>query len=332
MIDTVEAKQLTAESGRMLLKEKLAARTWGNISCRIGEKSMVITPSGLAYDGMQPDDIVSVDMETGEWAGSRKPSSEKGIHISAYRQFPDAGFVIHTHQTYASAIGMAGFDTLNLSEEEKKKLGGIALAEYGLSSTKKLAKNVAAVFKSGAHTVLMVHHGAVIVGKDRQEAFERAILLENVCRRACKEQPDTPPVFDEALAKSLINSVKKEFKHVSYTSAPPVMACASYGKAIPAQLDDMAQMIGPLLICVKPEVSAVANALRKHEAVLVPGVGAIGQALTQKDLDVLHLLVEKSCICWLHTQAMCVNAKLSPFEIWLMHKVYIMKYSKKIAS
>lgn len=332
MMDAENAKRLTAESGRMLLEENLAARTWGNISCRTGETTMVITPSGLGYEGMGPDDIVCMDMETGEWEGTRKPSSEKTIHISAYRRFPEAGFVIHTHQTYASAIGLAGFDTLPLSEEEKEKLGGIALAGYGLPGTKKLAGNVTAAYERGAHAMLMAHHGAVIVGKDREEAFSRALLLESVCRRACKGQPEKTPFFDEALAQSLTASVKKEFGQAAYTASPPALACASGGKAVPAQLDDMAQMIGAKLLVVKPEESAVAEALRKYEAVLVPDVGAVYRALTKGDLDALCLLTEKSCICWLHSQAMGVKTKLSPFDTWLMRKVYVMKYSKKIKS
>lgn len=332
MMDEENAKRLTAESGRMLLEENLAARTWGNISCRTGETSMVITPSGLGYEGMESDDIVSMDMETGEWEGTRKPSSEKAIHLSAYRRFPEAGFVIHTHQTYASAIGLAGFGTLPLSQEDKEKLGGIALAGYGLPGTKKLAVNVTAAYERGAHVVLMAHHGAVIVGKNREEAFGRALLLESVCRRACKGRPETAPAFNEAAAERLTASAKKEFGNAAYTAAPAALACAAEGKAVPAQLDDMAQMIGAKLLVVKPEESAVIEALRKHEAVLVPGMGAVCRALTQGDLDALCLLAEKSCICWLHTQAAGVKTRLSPFDTWLMRKVYLMKYSKKIES
>ena len=98
-----DAGKQVAESGRMLLDEGLTARTWGNISCRVGG-SMLITPSGLGYESMTGADVVTVDLESGKWSGSRKPSSEKGIHIAAYAAFPEAGFVIHTHQTYASAI------------------------------------------------------------------------------------------------------------------------------------------------------------------------------------------------------------------------------------
>jgi ribulose-5-phosphate 4-epimerase/fuculose-1-phosphate aldolase len=329
MMDQANAKRLVAESGKMLLDEKLAARTWGNISCRVGKGSMVITPSGLGYEGMKPDDIVSMDMATGEWEGTRKPSSEKGIHIFAYRQFPDVGFVIHTHQSYASAIGLTGFNS-SLSEEDKKALGGVALAKYGLSSTKKLARNVSSAFESGAHVVLMAHHGAVIAGKDQSEAFNRALLLEDVCRRACMGQPKAALALDETLANRLMAAAKEKFGHAAYTASAPVLACASDSKAISAQLDDMAQMIGPRLPVVKPDESTVIKALRKGDVVLVPGAGAICRASTDGDLSALCLLAEKACICWLHTQAKGVSGRLSAFEIRLMRIVYLMKYSKKI--
>lgn len=324
------AKKLVAESGVMLLREGLSARTWGNVSCRTGEHTMVITPSGLAYDGMTPEDIVSVDITTGEWEGKRKPSSEKGVHISAYSQLPDAGFVIHTHQTYASAIGLTGLDKLSFTDAENTALGGIALAEYGLPSTKKLTLNIFNAFKGGAHVVLMANHGTMIVGKDREEAFGRALLLEQVCQRACKGQPSDVTPIDTGKAKRLMDSAKRVFTHVSYISSPSVLACASGQKAIPAQLDDMAQMIGMRLSVVKPDENVLIKALKKKNIVLVPGVGAICRAATDGDLKALCLLAEKACICWLHTKASGVRARLSMFDTMLMRTVYLMKYSKKI--
>ena len=329
-MDTVQAKRLVAESGQMLLREGLAARTWGNVSCRTGEEKMVITPSGLGYEGMTPDDIVSMDMDTGEWEGRHKPSSEKGIHIAAYRQFPDAGFVIHTHQVYASAIGLAGFNSLALTEEEITALGGAALAGYGLPGTKKLAKNVSGAFESGAYAVLMAHHGAVIAGKDREEAFERALLLENVCRRACKGQPAAAMAVDKSIAKRLTAAVQGAYGHAAYTAPAPILTCASGGKAIPAQLDDMAQMIGPRLIITEANENAVKDALAKRDVVLVPGVGAICRAATEGDLEALCLLAEKACICRLHTEVLGVSGRLSAFDARRMRAIYTKQYSKKI--
>lgn len=325
-----DAKRIVADSGRMLLDEGLTARTWGNISCRTGKDTMVITPSGLGYESMTADDIATMDMNTGKWTGKLKPSSEKGVHIAAYRAFSDAQFVIHTHQAYASAIGIVGFEALSLSAEEKDSLGGVALAGYGLPGTKKLAKNVAAAFATGSHVVLMAHHGAVIAGKDRAEAFERALLLEDVCRRACEGQPAVSPGVDDALATKLTAAAKKAYGFAAFTGSPAVLACAASGETVLAQLDDMAQMIGKKLITAGFDENSVVEALKKHDLVLVPGVGAICRAASDGDCHAMCLLAEKSCICWLHTKALGVKGKLSGLDTWLMRTIYLKKYSKKI--
>lgn len=325
-----EAKRLVADAGRMLLDEGLTARTWGNISYRTDDDRMVITPSGLGYEGMTPDDVVPVDMETGLWEGARKPSSEKAVHIAAYRALTDARFVIHTHQTYASALGLAGFPSLVLTAEEKSALGGVALAGYALPGTAALARNISEKLRGGAHTVLMAHHGALIAGKNRSEAFERAQLLEAVCRRACKGQPEETPVCDEALAKRLTDLARSVFGHVARTAASPVLACAEIGKSIPAQLDDTAQSIGARLPAVKPEGQAVILALGEKDVVLVPGVGALCRASTDGDLHALCLLAEKACVCRLHTRALGVSGRLSWLDTELMRVVFLKKYSKKI--
>lgn len=323
-----EAKRLVAEAGRMLLHERLVARTWGNVSCRTGAQSFAITPSGLSYEGMTADDVVLCDMATGDWSGARKPSSEKGVHAAAYAQFPEAGFVIHTHQTYASALGLAGFDARVFTDWEKAALGGVARAKYGLPGTKALRANVAAALAAGAHAVLMAQHGALIVGRDQSEAFERAKLLEAVCKLACKGQPDGPG-GDAAKAAAISEHAARLFPYAAYTAAPAVLEAANTVKYFRAQLDDMAQMIGPRLIAVSGEAEAVAKALHSQNAVLVPGVGAICRADTQGDCDALLILVEKACVGYLHTRALGAHAGLSSFDAWLMRMVYRNKYSKK---
>ena len=117
------------KTGRELLDTGLVARTWGNISCRCGEQDFLITPSGLDYTRTQPEDIVKVSLLTGEWEGRRKPSSERGVHSIAYQMFPEVQYVIHTHQIFATAFGIAGFEELMLTQEQRLQRGGIALAE-----------------------------------------------------------------------------------------------------------------------------------------------------------------------------------------------------------
>lgn len=321
------AREQVASAGRRLLEEGLVARTWGNVSCRTGESSFAITPSGLGYEHMGADDIVAFDMQSGEWRGSRKPSSEKGVHAAAYRQFPDAGFVIHTHQCYATALGLAGFETLSPDAEERKKLGPVALADYALPGTKKLVQHVSAAMAGGARAVLMAHHGALIIGKDCEEAFVRARLLEVLCKRACQGQPRESAADEPAIA-ALSSEAKARFGHAAFTASPAVLAAGRGGRALRAQLDDMAQMIGPSLRVAKP--AEALRVLEKHAAVLVEGLGAIARAGSDGDCEALCMLIDKSCCCALHTKALGKTARLSALDARLMRIVYQQKYAKKM--
>ncbi len=182
-MDVLTAKKLVIEAGEKLVEEGLIARTWGNVSCRVDDKTFVITPSGKPYIGLTPDDIVEVAINTLEWGGSVKPSSEKGIHAEVYKQFPDANFVIHTHQKVASAISALSNGIEKVAGEAAKLIGDrIYLGGYGLPGTKKLRKGVTNALKlSPSKAVIMAHHGALCFGKDSAEAFEVARSLEKVC-------------------------------------------------------------------------------------------------------------------------------------------------------
>ena len=129
------ARRLVAAEGKKLQQAGLVARTWGNISCRIDENHFVITPSGLDYETMTAVDLVLMDIRNGVCCGAHKPSSEKGVHLAAYQTFPEVGYVIHTHQTYATAIGLCGFEQLAMTEEEaeaeEKKGNHVTAVEGG---------------------------------------------------------------------------------------------------------------------------------------------------------------------------------------------------------
>ncbi|MCE5235610.1 MAG: class II aldolase/adducin family protein [Clostridiaceae bacterium] len=323
-----EAKTAVAEAGRILLHEGLVARTWGNMSCRIDETTFAITPSGLGYEGMTADDVVVYDMADDSWRGSRKPSSEKGVHIAAYKRFADACFVIHTHQAYASALGLAGFEALSPTEEENAALGGIALSAYGLPGSKRLWANVEEALSTGAHVVLMAQHGALIAGYDQSDACERARLLEVVCKRACKGQSAEGEAPERLLR--LVSRVSGYFPHVAYTAAPPAREAAARIGTFRAQLDDMAQMIGPRLVAVAAEPEAIIKALKSRGAVLVKGLGAVCRADEPGDCEALKLLVEKACVACLHTRALGVKRPLSALDARVMRVIYMRKYSKKI--
>lgn len=164
-----EAKAVIIEAGLALVKKKLIARTWGNISARISDTEFVITPSGIPYDQITNDNLVVVKIEDCSYSGNIKPSGEKKVHAAIYQARKDVNFILHTHQNYATAISV---------DEIDKPFAPVA--KYGLPSTKKLVNNVIKSLNDhpDSDVVLMARHGAVILGKTYEEVFNKALHLE----------------------------------------------------------------------------------------------------------------------------------------------------------
>ncbi len=318
------ARALICDTGRELLKTGLVARTWGNVSCRLDEKHFLITPSGLDYLKTTPEDIARV-----EWEGKRKPSSEKGVHAAAYELFPEVGFVIHTHQNCASAIGLAGFDSMDITAAEREALGGVAKAEYGLPGMKKLKNAVRAAMQTGAHTVFMVNHGVVVCGKDKKQAMERVQLLEEVCRRNLRVSTAAPKRLAGKKASALMDAVRAEIPTAELSGGDYAVMWANTKRTLHAQLDDMAQMLGSHVNCVKASPKKIVRALKERDAVFVQGLGAVVKADDPDDREALRLLTEKSALCALHTSGIGAKVKLGTVDTALMRFVYKKKYSKR---
>ena len=324
-MDEKTLRAQVAETGRLLLEKRLVARTWGNFSARLDETHFVITPSGLGYEQMIADDMVRFCLADETWEGTRKPSSEKGIHAAAYRLFPEVGFVIHTHQAYATALGLTEPGQLGLTEEEREALGGVAWAEYGLPGTKKLKEAVAAALQTGAHIVLMRHHGALICGKDRADALRRAVLLETVCRRSCCCEEPVPEPQDPA---AILSRVRNVHPNADAETGEAARAWSALHVPLRNQLDDAAQMIGVQIPFAKDE-RELRVLLCNYAAVFLPGVGAIVCGEDEGDTEALKVLTDKAAIAALHTRALGCRAALSLFDCVLMRQVYRLKYSKQ---
>ncbi len=368
-MEKVQAKNEVILASAELVKRGLVARTWGNISCRIDEKYFAITPSGIGYDRLEPEMIVVTHIDTLEHEGEIKPSSEKGIHAAAYKANPETNYVIHTHQTYATCVSVAGFSNLAPSSEEKAKLGGeILLAGYGLPGTKKLKNNVAAILEKGCCAILMEKHGALITGKDRESAFDRANLLEEICKRAVAALPDNadiPEFFDGASDeisslqgeneflyekdgdrktyknddKTLPDFLKLHAALLSENPGAKVLArrgskiCDALIKAekkLPAVLDDFAQMVGNDAKCVPSgNIPKIVKACRGRNGVFVSGLGALCFASDKSDTEALLTLMEKNALAFLHAKKYGKPPVLSFIDRKLMRFVYLKKYSKK---
>ena len=173
---------MVCAAGKKLLKEGLVARTWGNVSVRINDRQMVITPSGRRYDELNPSDMVLVDFYTLKFEGKIKPSSELKLHCQVYKTRPHIQAVIHTHQMYASIVAAAQKDVMVLNEEHQRILGGpvIKAAPYALPNTKKITVETANAIEQ-SNAALMANHGAVCIGTSLDGAFEVANTLEKAC-------------------------------------------------------------------------------------------------------------------------------------------------------
>ncbi len=186
--DVNTARELVLKACKELQDHKLIVRTWGNISARVDDDRIAITPSGRDYDTLTAEDIVITDMN-GKFEGDVKPSSELGVHLECYRLRPDVNFVVHTHQTYASALSALGMDIRlgpRVSDRTRSLIGPkIVCAEYGLNGSKKIRQAVGYAIETNPHTnhVLMKNHGVVCLGTDHDNAFHIAFTLEKLCEK-----------------------------------------------------------------------------------------------------------------------------------------------------
>ena len=338
-MSNMDKRREIIDTGIELLEEKLVARTWGNISARIDADNYLITPSGLDYTSMREEDIVSVNIKTGEYTGINRPSGEKGVHSAAYEVFDDVNFVVHTHQTYATAVSLAGFDSLettagspagsesfDITEEEIEKLGGIALAEYGLPGTKEITNACKSALLTGAHTVLMIHHGVLVLGKDKEEAMKRVKLLESICERNVKRVIKDNTLNNYLKALNTCPEDNSSYRYCEVLTDKALIALSNSETEIFSQLDDVSQMIGTKIVTVDSLDKAIKLS---DNAVLIKGVGALIKAENKDDLEALKVLMNKMAIVKLYTKAKNVKAEISIEESDFMHYDYVTRYSKQ---
>ncbi|OAT23084.1 L-ribulose-5-phosphate 4-epimerase [Buttiauxella gaviniae ATCC 51604] len=107
-----QLKQQVLEANLALPAHHLVTFTWGNVSAIDRERGLVvIKPSGVEYDGMRAEDMVVVDLHSGEVVeGRKKPSSDTATHLALYRRFPGIGGIVHTHSRHATIWAQAGRD------------------------------------------------------------------------------------------------------------------------------------------------------------------------------------------------------------------------------
>ncbi len=166
-----------------LPKSGLVVWTSGNVSARDPDSGLVvIKPSGVPYDELQPEDHVVVNLDGDVIEGELKPSSDTASHLYIYRHRSDVNGVVHTHSTYATAFAALGEPIPVYLTAIADEFGGpIPCAGFALIGGEEIGRQVVEhIGKSPA--VLLKNHGVFTVGPDARAALKAAVMVEDVAR------------------------------------------------------------------------------------------------------------------------------------------------------
>lgn len=162
----------------------LSPMTSGNVSARTPENSILITPSGLNYEDLEPRDIVLLSLDGEVLEGILEPSTEFPMHTGLYRANRDIGGVIHTHSSYATTLACLGMEIppvhymlAALSEE-----GRIPLAHYATYGTEGLARYAGEALGNSSTVCLLQNHGTIAVASTVAQAYSRSEMLEEISK------------------------------------------------------------------------------------------------------------------------------------------------------
>jgi L-fuculose-phosphate aldolase len=177
-MNELELRNIVKESGIRLIKEGLVRGTWGNVSVRLDENSMIVTPSGLDYLSLKPEDMVVVDINTLEYEGENKPTTERKIHAAIYKERPEINAIIHTHSPWCSSLAAARVELPAIGDDMVQIIGGdVKVGPYGLPSTSKLTNATVAAIRD-RKACLMAGHGVLVCGVSLDEAFNVCQIIE----------------------------------------------------------------------------------------------------------------------------------------------------------
>ena len=172
--------------GKQLVASGLVQGTWGNLSARLDDTYMLVTPSGLDYARLTPADMVKVNMRTLEYEGGLKPTSEKSLHAAIYQNRPDIGGIIHTHSKYCCVYAAARRDLPIPADRQTAFQSPIKLAPYAPPGSKALTKNTAAAVGDN-YGAIMAGHGMIACGRDLIAAFQNCKQLEAIAEASLQK-------------------------------------------------------------------------------------------------------------------------------------------------
>jgi L-fuculose-phosphate aldolase len=204
--ESILRSEIVGVCRRLDVKDLIAASD-GNVSCRLGEDSILITPSGVSKADIEPDDLLVTDLSGNLLKGNGRPSSEIRMHLSVYRVRSEIRAVVHAHPPMATACTLSGFPfNSKILPEVWLLLGRVPTAPYATPSTEEVVRSISAhIEKSKA--ILLERHGALTLGSNLAEARMRMEKLEHAARilffASLMEGRKAPPALTDKDIKRL---------------------------------------------------------------------------------------------------------------------------------
>ena len=174
-------RQALCRIGALCYQKTYIVGADGNLSARLSDGSVLITPAGAMKGFLEPHHLAKIDLDARVLDGGPGPSSEVGIHLVSYRERPDMRAVLHAHPPHAVAL-IAEIDLqVPLIPEIIVTIGGIPTAPYGTPGTNELPESIRALVRC-SDTLIMKNHGAVCLGANLMDAFKKLDMVEHTAR------------------------------------------------------------------------------------------------------------------------------------------------------
>lgn len=180
-----EIREEIAAYGRLVYAQGLVSGASGNLSARVDEDHILVTPSGCHKGMLDAADLLLYNMKTCKTLGETgiKPSSEIRMHTFVYQHRPEVRAVIHAHPPYAVALSTAGVSLEAIVlPEVVLTLGAIIDCGYATPTTEDVVRIMRQPVQKGHNALVLARHGSVTLGKTMQEAFCRLETLEHVAK------------------------------------------------------------------------------------------------------------------------------------------------------
>lgn len=177
-----QARKELVEIGKRIYAKGMVAANDGNISIRLDNGRILITPTGVSKGFMKAEQMVLLGMDGRIISSNKKPSSEAAMHLEIYRNSADTGGVCHAHPPYATAFAAAGLAIpRNVLPEVALTLGEIPLLPYAMPGSQVLAASLQPYLKKH-RAFLLANHGVVTIARSAMQAYYLMEIVEHAAK------------------------------------------------------------------------------------------------------------------------------------------------------